>query len=63
MKLNAESITLDGDSIYEPLMVSPSTGVKLTFKPACIISQGTDGYVLDGQSIVSDTNVFLIFFS
>jgi hypothetical protein len=34
VNLKAESQTLLGDSWYAPLILSPSTGVKLTFNPA-----------------------------
>jgi hypothetical protein len=34
VNLNAESTTLDGYNLYGPLIMSPSTGMKLTFNPA-----------------------------
>jgi hypothetical protein len=63
VNLRAESTTFDGDKVYAPLIVLPSTGVKLTLSPAWIISHGTDGYVFDGQSTESLVNDFFMFFS
>ena len=63
VKVRAESHTLLLVRLYAPFKVLPSIGSQSIFNPAWIISQGTDGYVLDGHPTLPSLILCLIWFS